>query len=166
MKLYLKQKFFSLKDKFHIYDVNENEQFHAESDFFTFGKKLHLYDNNGEELSFIHQKVFSFLPRYFISIGGEDAAEVVKKFTFIKQKYEIAGPGWTVDGNFMAHEYTISKGSEVIATISKKWLTWGDTYEIDINNSADTVMVLSVILVIDAVMAQQSAAASAAASSN
>ena len=166
MKLYLKQKVFSLKDKFHIYDAQQNELFYAESEFFTFGKKLHLMNNAGEEVSFIHQKVMSFLPRYFINVNGEDVAEVVKKFTFIKQKYEINGLGWIVDGNFMAHEYTITKDGAPIATISKQWLTWGDTYEINIAEDKDTVNVLSVVLVIDAVMAQSAAAASAAASSN
>lgn len=166
MKLYLKQKVFSLKDKFHIYDENENEKFYAESEFFTFGKKLHLMNNAGEEVSFIHQKVLSFLPRYFINVNGEDIAEVVKKFTFIRQKYEISGLGWVVDGNFMAHEYTIESSRGVIATISKKWLTWGDTYEINIAENADTVNVLSVVLVIDAVMAQSAAASSAATTSN
>lgn len=164
MKLYIKQKVFSLKDKFRIYDAAENEHFHAESDFFTLGKKLHLMNNNGEEVSFIHQKVLSFLPRYFISVNGEDVAEVVKKFTFAKPKYEISGLNWSVSGNFFAHDYVIEGPSGRIANISKQWMTWGDTYEIDIVNDADTIMVLSVVLVIDAIMAQQAAAASAASS--
>lgn len=165
MKLYIKQKVFSWKDKFKVFGENGEELYYAESDVFTFGKKLHLMNNAGEEVSFIHQKVMSFLPRYFISVNGEDVAEVVKKFTFLKQKYEIGGLGWSVEGNFTAHEYTVSdKAGNFIASISKRWMTWGDTYEIDIANPCDNVMVLSVILVIDAVMAQ--AAASAAAASN
>lgn len=158
MKLYLKQKVFSWRDRFRIYDANENEMFSAEGELLSFGKKLHLFNSRGEEMSFIHQKVMSFLPRYFISINGEDVAEVVKKFTFFTHEYVINGPGWLVTGDFFAHEYSVECGGRLIASVSKQWLTWGDTYEINITDSADTVMVLSVVLVIDAIMAQQSAA--------
>lgn len=166
MKLYIKQKVFSWRDKFRIFNEYGEEAFHAEGEVFTLGKKLHLYSNEGYELSYIHQKVFSFLPRYFISVGGNDVAEVVKRFTFIKQKYEISGVGWNVLGDFFAHEYMINDSmGNVVASISKRWMTWGDTYEIDIINPDNATMVLSTVLVIDAAMAQ-SAAASAAASSN
>ena len=47
-----------------------------------------------------------------------------------------------------------------MATISKKWFSWGDTYEIDAASDADPVNVLAVVLIIDAVLARQAAAAS------
>lgn len=155
MKLYMKQKVFSWKDKFHIYDEFENEKYYAESEIFTIGKKLHIFDSNQNEACFIHQKVLSFLPRFFINIQGSDVAEVVKQITFFKQKYEINGLGWNVEGDFFAHDYTIESDAGVtIATISKQWLTWGDTYEIDIPNPNDEILALAVVLVIDAAMAQ------------
>lgn len=159
MELYMKQKVFSWKDKFHIFDEMQNERFYAESEVFTIGKKLHLYNTNGDELCFINQKVLSFLPRYFINRNGESVAEVVKKFTFFKPKYEINGLGWTVHGDFFSHEYVIESDAGIIATISKKWLSWGDTYEIDINNSNDEIMAVAVVLIIDAILESESSAA-------
>ncbi len=154
MKLYIKQKVFSWGDKFRIYDENENDKYYVKGEVFSFGKKLHLYNLSENELAFIHQKVWSFLPKYFISQNGVDVAQVVKKFTFFRQEYIVEGLGWTVSGNFWAHEYEISAAGRTIASISKRWFTWGDTYEIDIANHADEVMVLCVVLIIDAVIAQ------------
>lgn len=164
MKLYIKQKVFSWGDKFRIYDENENDKYYVEGEVFTFGKKLHLYSRVGNELAFIHQKVWSFLPKYFISRNGTDVAQVIKEFTLFRQEYTVEGLGWNVHGNFWAHEYEISSSGRTIASISKHWFTWGDTYEIDIADDADELIALCVVLIIDAVISQSRT--SAAASSN
>lgn len=159
-KLYIRQKVFSWKDRFSVFNELGEDVFRVEGEVFTLGKKLHIYDMTDRETAFIHQKVLSFLPRYYISRNGEDIAEVVKKLTFLKARYEIPAFGWTVQGNFTAHEYTVDSDAGVVATISKKWFTWGDTYEINATAGFDPVNVLCVVLIIDAVLASQAAAAS------
>ena len=150
MKLYLKQKVFSWGDKFSVYDENGTPRYQVRGEVFTFGKKLHLCNLQGEELAFIHQKVFSFLPKYYISRNGIDVAEVVKHFTFFKQEYSVEGLGWQVQGNFWDHAYEVTGGGRTIAEVSKRWFSWGDTYEIDIADGLDEIMALAVVLVIDA----------------
>jgi uncharacterized protein YxjI len=156
MKLYIRQKVFSWGDKFHVFNEFEEDQYCIKGEVFTLGKKLHLYDMSGDELAFIHQKVMSFRPKYYISRNGVDIAQIIKKFTFFRQEYLVDGLGWTVSGDFWAHEYEISAIGRTIASISKRWFSWGDTYEIDIADDADKVMALCVVLVIDAVLAAQS----------
>ena len=158
-KLYIKQKVFSWKDRFSVFNSFGEDVYRVEGEFFSLGKKLHVYDLNDREVAFIHQKVWSFLPKYFISRDGADIVEVVKKLTFLKARYEIPDFGWTVQGNFTAHEYTINSDAGVVATIAKKWFSWGDTYEIDAMDDSDTLNVLCVVLIIDAVMAAQASAA-------
>ena len=55
----------------------------------------------------------------------------------------------------MAHDYQILKGSQPIVTIRKEWMTWGDTYELDITDPADEIVALAVVLTIDCVTASQ-----------
>ena len=150
MELYLKQRVFSWTDRFTVYDAAGSDLYHVEGEFFSWGKKLHILEPNGRETAFIHQKVFSFLPRYYISRGGADVAEVVKAFTFFHQRYDVAGLDWTAEGDFWAHEYAIHQNGQQLAAISKKWFSWGDAYEIHIENGIDPVNVLAVVLVIDA----------------
>ena len=59
-----------------------------------------------------------------------------------------------------SHEYEIYRGDYTIATISKEWFTWGDAYSVDIVDGVDPVPVLSVVLIIDAIIAQSNARAS------
>ena len=160
MKLYIKQKVFSWGDKFRIYDEYENDKYYVQGEVFSLGKKLHLYNQSGNELAYIHQKLLSFLPKYFISRNGTDVAQVIKEFTFFRQEYTVDGLGWNVKGDFLAHEYTISAPNRPIASISKRWFSWGDTYEIDIFDNADEIMALCVVLIIDAVIASSNNGAS------
>lgn len=154
MKFYMKQKIMSFVDRFTIYDEQENEAYWVEGDFFTIGKKLDLFDKDNNHKAHIHQKVLSFLPRYFVEINGEDVAEVVKHVTLLKQKFTVTGYDWKVDGDFTAHEYQVYRGDYTIATISKEWFTCGDAYSVDIVDGVDPVSVLSVVLIIDAIIAQ------------
>lgn len=154
MKFYMKQKVFSWKDKFKIYDEYENEAYWVEGKVFSLGKKLDLFDVNNNHKAHIHQKVLSFLPRFFIQMNGEDVAEVVKHFTLFRQKFSVTGYDWQVEGDFLSHEYEIYRDGYTIATISKEWFTFGDAYSINITDGVDPVPVLSVVLIIDAILAQ------------
>ena len=151
MELYLKQKIFSWNDKFYVYDQNGNEIFYVEGELFSWGKKLHIYDMSGKELAFIRQKVWSFLPRYFIDKDGEQVAEVVREFTFFRQKYTVKGLGWNVDGNFWQHDYAVSNAAgNMVASVSKEWFTFGDAYKISVIPNGTEVTVLAIVLIIDA----------------
>ena len=155
MKLYIKQKVFTWGDKFTVKDINGNDRYYVEGEVFSWGKKLHVYDMNGNEAAFIQQKVFSFLPRYFVYVGDEQVAEIVKEFSFLFPRYSIEGLGWDIEGHFMAHDYEIKKAGRSIVTISKEWMTWGDSYELDIADPADEIVALAVVLTIDCVVEAQ-----------
>ncbi len=160
MKLYIKQKIFSWKDRFTVYDEAGNDKYYVEGEFFTLGKKLHVYNLQGTEVAFIEQKVFSFLPRYFVYTKGTQVAEIVKQFSFFRPRYTIEGLGWEIDGNFWQHDYVITQNGTPIVSIMKEWMTWGDCYELNIADAKDEIVSLAVVLAIDCVLAAQQAAAS------
>lgn len=155
MKLYIKQRVFSWADTFFVYDADGNEKYSVKGEVFSLGRKLHLYDASGSELAFVRQKMWSFLPRYFIERNGTTVAEVVKRFTFFRHEYEIKELGWTVKGDFFDHSYTVSAGENVIASVEKEWMTFGDAYEITLSDGVDVVTALAVVLVIDACIDDQ-----------
>lgn len=109
----------------------------------------------------------SLLPKFFVEVNGSEIAQIKKKLTFLKPKYVVEGLDWEVEGNFLAHDYSITENGNVIASIHKRWMSWGDSFELDISDGADEVAALAVILAIDAVMdASAAAAASSSSSSN
>lgn len=162
MKLYIKERIFTWGDQFTVKDERGNDKYVVEGEVFSWGKKLHVYDMTGREVAFIKQEVWSFLPRYYVFCGDRQVAEIKKEFTFFFPKYRIDGLGWEINGSFMAHEYEITQSGRTIISISKEWMTWGDSYELNITNPSDEIVALAVVLTIDCVM---EAAATAASSS-
>ena len=158
MKLYMKQKVFSWADTFTVKDSMGEDKYFVKGEAFSWGKKLHVYDRSGREVAFVRQKLWTFMPRYMVSVNGTDVAEIVKEFTFLRPKYSIIGPGWEVDGSFWEHDYEVTENGRPIVSIRKEWMTWGDTYELDIADTGNEVMALAVVLAIDCVLdAQQNA---------
>ena len=151
MKLYIKERVFSWNDQFTVKDENGWDKYFVEGEFFSFGKKLHLLDIHGREVALIRQQLLTLMPRYTVSVGGRDLAEIRKEFTFFYQRYVIDGLSWEVEGSIWAHEYEIRKNGRLIVRISKEWFTWGDSYCLDIADPADELLALAVVLTIDCV---------------
>ena len=141
-----------------VKDSMGEDKYFVKGEAFSWGKKLHVYDRSGREVAFVRQKLWSFLHRYMVSVNGTDVAEIVREFTFLRPKYSIIGPGWEVDGSFWEHDYEVTENGRPIVSIRKEWMTWGDTYELDIADTGNEVMALAVVLAIDCVLdAQQNA---------
>ena len=111
---------------------------------------------SGREAAFIRQKVMSWLPKYDVEIDGRVVCEIIKEFTFFKQSYRLDGMPWRMDGDFWAHEYSLYDSGRQIMRLSKKWFTWGDSYELDIAQPQDELLCLCVALAVDCAIAQQS----------
>ena len=152
MKLYIKQKVFSWRDRFSVKDEAQRDRWFAQGEILSLGRKLHVYDANGVEVAYIRQKLLSLLPRYYIEIGSKEY-EFVKELTFVRPKYSIRNLDWIVEGNFWAHDYTVSGGRGNVMQISKAWLTWGDYYELDIIDERNELLCLCVALAIDCITA-------------
>ncbi|MBO4894656.1 MAG: LURP-one-related family protein [Clostridia bacterium] len=160
--LYIKQKVFSLKDKFYVTDENDNQKYYIESEFFKIPKTLHLFNADGREIAVISRIMFKLLPRFKIERDGREEIQIAQKFSFFKPKYVVEGTNWTVEGNFLSHDYMIKDGTKIIASIHKKWMAWGDSFELSIDDKSDIELALAVIITIDYVMdLQQSSSYSA-----
>ena len=155
MKLYIKEKVFTWNDQFSVMDANGIPKYTVEGKIFSWGKKLHVYDCHGAEVAFIKQELFTFLPRFTVYSEGREIAQVQREFSFLFPKYSIQGLGWEIDGSFWEHDYQITQRGTPIVTITKEWMTWGDSYELDIRNPADEIIALAVVLTIDCVQEQQ-----------
>ena len=159
--LYLRQKVFSWKDRFSVKGEDGSDRYWVEGEFFSLGKKLHVYDMTGVELAFIRQKTMSFRPRFYVYVQGVQVAEVVREFA-LRPRYTIQGLDWEVQGDFWGHNYEILCRGRSVVRVEKAWMSWGDSYRIDVLDNRDEVNALAVALAIDAVLAQETAAASAA----
>lgn len=153
MRYVMKQRLFSWGDDFNIRDEEGRDVFFVDGRAFSLGRKLSFQDMDGNELAFIQQRLLSWGPTYEILRDGRVAAVVKKKlFTFFNCQFTIDEPGPNdpiAKGDFMDHEYVISRGGTPIATVSKRWFSWTDTYGVDIVDGEDDILLLASTVVID-----------------
>ena len=161
MKLYIKQKFFSWRDRFTVKDANGNDRYYVEGEIFSWGKRLHVYRADGTEAAYIRQRMFTWLPRYYVEIDGREVCHVVKEFTFLRPRYRLDGIPWHMEGDFFGHDYALTDGRRQVMYLSKAWFTWGDSYELDIAEPGDELLCLCVALAVDCALAAQQAASNA-----
>ena len=154
MKFYIREKLFSIGDKFSIKDISGIAVFDVEGKVFSLGNKLKIYDVDKNEIVYIEQKLFKLLPEYNIYISGNYVAKVKKQFAFFSNKFNIDSNmgNYEVDGDFLAHDFSIIKNGNTIAEVNKKWVAWGDTYEINIDEQENYAFILAVVIVIDQVL--------------
>jgi uncharacterized protein YxjI len=152
--LYIKQKVFALVDRFKVFDEAQNLQYEAKGKFFTLSSQKDLYKVGELEKSFtIRQKILTFTPTYYLyDKQDQEVAKLAQQLlTFFGTKYHVVvrGKKYEIDGDLFSHNYDIKDENGVIVSIRKKWITWGDTYEIAILDSFDEGIAISVVLMID-----------------
>ena len=149
MKLIFKQRFFSLRDSYEIYDEDGNTIFAVKS-LFAVGRKFQIYDALGYAVGMVKQKLLSFLPTFELYLGDRQVGTIRKDFTLFSPNFRIDCNGWKIEGAWHEWDYRIYNGyGSLIATVSQE-LAWTDTYFIDVVNDADVVTALMVVIAIDA----------------
>ena len=163
MNLYLKQKMFSLHDKFTVFDENEVPLYTVEGKVISAHNKHSIFNNAGEEVANISRKIISLTNRFFIERPLGQVYEMNGKIAFAHEVYVFPELGWELRGKFLQHDYTFTKDGQEIASVHEKWLSWGDTYEIAVKEGIDEVLVLAVMICIDIVHQEEGSVSGAAA---
>lgn len=150
----MRQQLFSWGDDFVIKDEMDQPCFQVDGKVFTIGKQLDFLDLAGQPLAHISQKIFAWGPTFEIYRSGQLFATVKKKlFTFFNCTFDIDLPGpndLVAKGDFMDMNYEIIRNDGgVVATISKKWFSWTDSYGVEIAPGNDDVLLLACTVVID-----------------
>ena len=155
MRYVMRQKLLSLADNFTIKNEQEQDAFLVKGKLFSFGDKLSFQDLAGNELVFIDQRLLNWSPTYELW-KQEELLAVVKRelFSFIHHRFTVDVPGpndLEAEGDFLDHEYMITRGGSVVATVSKRWFSWADTYGIEVADGEDDVLLLATAVVVDMV---------------
>lgn len=157
---YMKQKVFSLRDRYKIYDEEQNVVFHCEGKLFSISCRMKFMETSTDLLLFnMRKKILSFLATYYLyDLEEKQVAVVKRKFSLLKPKVEIESDygNFTIDGDYFSHNFTITDGTSEVASVTKKWISWGDSYEITIFDETKTHFLLGLIILIDSIFHENS----------
>jgi uncharacterized protein YxjI len=149
----IRERFFRLGEDSEITDEQGRPVLHVDGKVLSLRNRLVLRDPEGNEVAQVQRKLVALRPTYEISVGGREVAEVRKHFfTPFGDRFtiDIPGPGdLEMAGNLFDHEFTIRRGGQTVATVSKRWFTIRDTYAVDIAPGEDDLLILTSVLALD-----------------
>lgn len=150
-KFYMRQKIFSIGDKYNIYDENNCLCYYCKGDFFSITSKLHLFSKNDNELFYIRKKILAFLPTYQLFKNDEEVAKVHKKLTLFTHTIDIDSKYgcFTIKGDFLAHDFQILRDNIAVCEVHKQWISFGDSYCITIYDDKENDFFIALIILID-----------------
>ena len=148
MKLYVEEKLLSIHDKFYVKDEQGVDVYEISSKVISIGAKTTISDMQGNIIAYIEQDILHLMPNYNIYINDKLEFTISKEFQLIKNDYSISN-GYRVNGDFMMLNFEIfDDNNNVIGSITRKFFSIGDKYEINIDNPIYKEIVLAIIVAI------------------
>ena len=153
MRYVIRERFFRLGEDSDITDEQGQPVYHVDGKVLTLHDTLIVRDLAGTEVARVQRQLVALRPTYHITRQGQEVAEVRKKlFSPFVDRFTIDIPGpddLSMTGDLFEHEYTITRGDQVVATVSKHWLSLTDTYGVDIAPGEDDLLILTSVLALD-----------------
>ena len=150
MKLIFRQRLLSLLDSYDIYN-EAGQTVYTVKGRFALGHCLVIYDAQRREVGTVRQRLLTLLPKFEMYLGERYVGCISRELTLFTPKYHIDCNGWQVEGNFFEWDYAIRNANGCqIAAVSKQLFNWTDTYVIEVENPADALCALMLVLAIDA----------------
>lgn len=153
VKLYLKQKFFSFADRYKVFDEKQKVLYHCEGKMFSFSHRIDIFETAGTKLLYtLRRRPFAFMATYLLTDPqGNEVAQIRRRFTMFKPKLDITSKfgNFTLDGDVFAHSFSITQDGKIVVDFTKKWVSWGDSYEITVHPEENVGFYVSMVILID-----------------
>jgi uncharacterized protein YxjI len=151
----MRQNLLSIGDDYWIENNQGEKVYRVDGKALRLRQTLILEDRAGNELCKIQERVLRIKDSIEIEDADGRLLAMVKKAIIspLRDRWVVnvaGGPDLDVQGNVLDHEYTISRGRDPVAAVSKKWFRLADTYGVRIEPGQSDVVLLAVTVAIDA----------------
>ena len=149
----MREKMFSIGDDYWIENSRGERVFKVDGKALRIRETLILEDPDGDELCKIQEKKMRVRDTMEIE-RKDDVVATVKKAMIspLRQRYSVdvrGGDDLDVHGNIVDHEYTVERGGDKVAEVSKRWFRVRDTYGIEVAPGQDDALILAVSVCLD-----------------
>ena len=125
-------------------------KYRAKKKLLAAGADFDIFDAAGNNIGLVDQKVMNMVKTFDISFMGQRFGTVKKKFPALTKDMEYDFKGWKLDGDALGMNFKfIDKAKNVYATVKKKMIAFGDTYEITFMDPNDELIVVALTIVLD-----------------
>lgn len=145
----MRERLFGIGDDYWIEDADGRKVFLVDGKAMRMRDTFELKDAQGRIIVEIRQKLLSLRETMLIERDGEQLAKVKRKrLSLLRNHYRVTlvdGTELDVSGKILDREFAVDYDGELLAQISRRWLTVRDTYGIDIvREDADAGLLIAV----------------------
>ncbi|MFG3139124.1 LURP-one-related/scramblase family protein [Streptomyces sp. NPDC048211] len=149
MRLLVRERLFAIGDDYWIEDADGRKVFLVDGKAMRLRDTFELKDAQGRIVVEIRQKLLSLRDTMLIERDGEQLAKVKRKrLSLLRNHYRVTltdGTELDVSGKILDREFAVDYDGELLAQISRRWLSVRDTYGIDIvREDADAGLLIAV----------------------
>ncbi|MEU3224635.1 LURP-one-related family protein [Streptomyces sp. NPDC006976] len=149
MRLLVRERIFGIGDDYWIEDADGHKVFLVDGKAMRLRDTFELKDAQGRVVVEIRQKLISLRDTMLIERDGEHLAKIKRKrLSLLRNHYRVTlkdGTELDVSGKILDREFAVDYEGELLAQISRRWLTVRDTYGIDIvREDADPALLIAV----------------------
>jgi uncharacterized protein YxjI len=73
-----------------------------------------------------------------------------------KVNVEAFDTTYYVEGDFTGHQFSIILDGSEVASLKKKWISWGDTYEVTVIDESKAEFFLALVILLDSIFHEES----------
>lgn len=158
-QFYLKQKVFSMTDRYKIYDDQQKELYEVRSKLLSITNKMEFTRiSDGQVLFHFQKQLLHLMSTYTLMDGNhQKLATVKRKLAFVNKKVsvETSETTYQVEGNFTGHQFSIMNQGQEVANLRKKWISWGDAYEISVFQDDHAEFFLALVILLDSMFHEE-----------
>ena len=152
MKVYIKNRVFSLGEGSSVVDENKNALFDVKGRAISITRKKFLYDANGQLLYSIRNKWINFFVHkaYIYDASGSKIATVKDKWFNVNQEYFVMGykDEIKIQGKFFGLTSQILRNGNVIGTVRRQITFIADAFELEADER-DIPFLIALVVALD-----------------
>lgn len=152
MKVYIKNRVFSLGQGSSVVDENKNALFDVKGRAISITRKKFLYDANGQLLYSIRNKWINFFVHkaYIYDASGSKIATVKDKWFNVNQEYFVMGykDEIKIQGKFFGLTSQILRNGNVIGTVRRQITFIADAFELEADER-DIPFLIALVVALD-----------------
>ncbi|MFF9122563.1 LURP-one-related/scramblase family protein [Streptomyces sp. NPDC014889] len=149
MRFLVRDRIFGIGDDYWIEDEHGRKVFLVDGKAMRLRDTFELKDAHGRVLINIHQKMLALRDTMVIERGGEALAKIRRKrLSLLRNHYRVSlvdGTELDVSGKILDREFAVEYDGDLLAVISRRWLSVVETYGVDIvREDADPALLIAV----------------------
>lgn len=149
MRFLVRDRILGIGEDYWIEDEHGTKVFLVDGKAMRLRDTFELKDAQGRVLIDIHQKMLALRDTMVIERGGRALAKIRRKrLSLLRNHYRVSlvdGTELDVSGKILDREFAVEYDGELLAVISRRWLSVVETYGVDIvRDDADPALLIAV----------------------